>query len=294
MAAFKRPRKSGGNSTVCFSFQKGECLRGDTCKYEHSDASPSAAAAPPTKRKSNLTAASGANVASEVTAGTGLTQEICKRFQKNQCVHGAACRFLHEKAPAAAGAGAPKAAPAAEKEYVPPVPAYSSPGPSTGAHITGDMFAALTISSESKRALGDVFKYTNMSAVQSQTLPIIMQGKDCLAKAKTGTGKTLAFLIPTVETIAAIRSKAPASPAAAAALASDVQCLILSPTRELTQQIAKEAEILLTYHRGFKVVSVVGGTNISKDNRALAGRVDFLVATPGRLLDHLQQGLSSR
>jgi ATP-dependent RNA helicase MSS116 len=75
---------------------------------------------------------------------------------------------------------------------------------------------------------------------------------------------------------------------------NDILCLILSPTRELAAQIAKEAEILMTYMNGSKVVTVVGGTNIKKDNSNLAGRVDILVATPGRLLDHLQQGLNSR
>ena len=75
---------------------------------------------------------------------------------------------------------------------------------------------------------------------------------------------------------------------------NDILCLILSPTRELAAQIAKEAEILMTYMNSSKVVTVVGGTNIKKDNSNLAGRVDILVATPGRLLDHLQQGLNSR
>ena len=80
MSSFKRPRKSSGSSTVCFSFQKGECLRGDSCKYEHTaaGANPSADNSAPTKRKTNLGAA---DVSSEVTAGTGLTQEVCKRFQ---------------------------------------------------------------------------------------------------------------------------------------------------------------------------------------------------------------------
>ena len=114
-----------------------------------------------------------------------------------------------------------------------------------------------------------------MTAVQSETLPLILQkdDKDCLAKAKTGTGKTLAFMIPTIEKI---MGKKPS--------AHGVNCLIISPTRELAQQIGTETLRLLTFHQPSlrKVVVCVGGTNKNKDVRALKGITPIVVATPGR------------
>jgi ATP-dependent RNA helicase MSS116, mitochondrial len=90
-------------------------------------------------------------------------------------------------------------------------------------------------------------------------------------KAKTGTGKTLGFLIPSVEVLL---RRPP--------LVDAIQCLIMSPTRELALQIANEAESLLTFNQKVKkVVTVVGGTNINSDKKHLSGKVDFLVATPG-------------
>mmetsp|Transcript_19669 Transcript_19669/g.41461 ORF Transcript_19669/g.41461 Transcript_19669/m.41461 type:complete len:674 (+) Transcript_19669:141-2162(+) len=153
------------------------------------------------------------------------------------------------------------------------------------AHITDDKFADLTISSESRRALSQVFRYENMTTVQSETLPLILteNHKDCLAKAKTGTGKTLAFMIPTVEKIMATMAHGKRR-------RSDVHCLVISPTRELAQQIGTETEKLLTYHKDYlrKVVTMVGGTSKNRDVKALRGTTPIVVATPGRLLDHLQ------
>ncbi|KAL3785113.1 hypothetical protein ACHAW5_009793 [Stephanodiscus triporus] len=157
------------------------------------------------------------------------------------------------------------------------------------AHITDKKFADLDISFESRRALAEVFKYQYMTAVQAETLPLILESdaRDCLAKAKTGTGKTLAFMIPTIEKITK-KSKRQMS---------DVNCLVISPTRELAQQITVETERLLTFHKDHmrKVVTCVGGTNKNRDVKALKGSTPIVVATPGRLLDHLQNGdLASR
>jgi ATP-dependent RNA helicase MSS116 len=112
------------------------------------------------------------------------------------------------------------------------------------------------------------------------TLPVILSGKDCLAKAKTGTGKTLAFLIPSIEKMLqqprGVGGRKP------------ISTLILSPTRELAMQIAKEAELLLHFATGMRTLCLVGGTNMKKDVRLLnEGPVAILVASPGRLLDHL-------
>lgn len=158
------------------------------------------------------------------------------------------------------------------------------------AHITDKKFADLTISPESRRALSEVFNYECMTVVQAETLPLILKEdrRDCLAKAKTGTGKTLAFMIPTVEKMkVTIKTGHP----------SEVHCLVISPTRELAQQISTETEKLLTFHKPImkNVVTCVGGTNKNKDVRALKGTTPIVVATPGRLLDHLQNSnLSER
>lgn len=156
-------------------------------------------------------------------------------------------------------------------------------------HITTQRFADLPISDESRRAMKSVFKYEFMTQVQDATLPYILKGGDCLAKAKTGTGKTLGFLIPTIEHLAQNNGRKGKKDA------SEIGCLCISPTRELAFQISAEAEKLLTFHKDIRVVTVVGGTPIGKDVKALKGSVDVLVATPGRLLDHMQNsGVAER
>ncbi|KAI9631920.1 P-loop containing nucleoside triphosphate hydrolase protein [Dioszegia hungarica] len=123
--------------------------------------------------------------------------------------------------------------------------------------------------------------------VQAATLPAVLAGRDLLAQAKTGTGKTLAFLVPTIQRLIT----APAPPA------SSTSVLILSPTRELAMQISVAAEGLLRNHQDtLGVRCVVGGTNMQKDIRDLKSRrADILIATPGRLLDLIENaGIAQR
>ena len=129
------------------------------------------------------------------------------------------------------------------------------------------------------RALTEVMNYRFLTKVQAATLPIILEGKDVLAKSKTGTGKTMAFLLPTIETMLRNASKDKQA----------ISALILSPTRELASQIDVEAKKLTTYHP-FRVACIVGGVSMSKDLRRLrhTDGIDILVATPGRLIDHLK------
>lgn len=95
----------------------------------------------------------------------------------------------------------------------------------------------------------------------------------------------MAFLIPAIESLRRLGSPPPSG---------TISVLIISPTRELAQQIAAEANSLLTFHQPYKVQCVYGGTNIKSDKSRLAReRCDFLVATPGRLIDHLQVRLAS-
>ena len=146
-------------------------------------------------------------------------------------------------------------------------------------------FAALGLSPNTMRAITEIMKFTHATTVQDQTLPHCLRGLDILARAKTGSGKTVAFLLPSIE---ALLKSGPVGKGA-------VSCLILSPTRELASQIHEEAKSLLTFHNlGAQVV--FGGTNINSERtRMNNSQCDFLVATPGRLIDHFQtSGLAPR
>lgn len=130
---------------------------------------------------------------------------------------------------------------------------------------------------------------THMTAVQAETLPTTLAGKDVLAQAKTGTGKTIAFLLPAIQKLVA-----PQSPAAAAARGGNprqrpISLVVISPTRELAHQIAEEAKALLTRFPRYKVQTAFGGTNANTGLRRILDGCDILVATPGRLLDYLGQ-----
>ncbi|KAL3904280.1 MAG: hypothetical protein SGARI_004990, partial [Bacillariaceae sp.] len=127
-----------------------------------------------------------------------------------------------------------------------------------------------------------------MTKVQAETLPPILQGHDVLAKAKTGSGKTTAFLLPILEHLAARKSNSNNN---------DVGAVIISPTRELANQIGKEFEKLATYHKGLKreVVIWIGGTKIDKDKRRMTSSdpISVIIATPGRALDLLGQNVGN-
>ncbi|CAK4666260.1 hypothetical protein LEN26_015103 [Aphanomyces euteiches] len=153
------------------------------------------------------------------------------------------------------------------------------PAPTSSMHLSDVPVTTLAISDSSMRALRDVMHYKVLTKVQAATLPVILDGKDVLAKSKTGTGKTMAFLLPTIETL--LRSNDDVHRRA-------VSALILSPTRELASQIDVEARKLSTFHP-FRVACFVGGVSMNKDLRRLRhdDGIDILVATPGRLHDHL-------
>ena len=119
--------------------------------------------------------------------------------------------------------------------------------------------------------------YTTPTPIQAQAIPTILEGKDLLGIAQTGTGKTAAFALPILQRLNANRQPP---------LRKGVRSLILSPTRELATQIA---ESFRTYgrHMGFSVAVVFGGVAHKPQRDALARGVDVLVATPGRLIDHM-------
>ncbi|CDF39563.1 unnamed protein product [Chondrus crispus] len=143
--------------------------------------------------------------------------------------------------------------------------------------MTAARFDALPVAPPLRRAMAEVFKYDTMTHVQSAAVPVALEGADLLVKARTGTGKTLAFLLPTLHAVAQSPPK------------NGTAVLVISPTRELAQQIAEEARMLLSYLPRFTLQVLVGGTNIRSDLAAVrrSGPPTLLVATPGRLLDHL-------
>lgn len=146
-------------------------------------------------------------------------------------------------------------------------------------------FTDLPIHADTKRAFVEILRYEHATKVQKDSLPPCLAGSDVLAKAKTGTGKTLAFLVPVIEMLAG--TPLPERE-------GQISALIISPTRELAQQIEVEAKHLCTFHTRTGLVRgtlvIVGGQKISRDLAALKGRriPDILVATPGRLNDHLE------
>mmetsp|Transcript_72536 Transcript_72536/g.164603 ORF Transcript_72536/g.164603 Transcript_72536/m.164603 type:complete len:600 (+) Transcript_72536:1-1800(+) len=147
--------------------------------------------------------------------------------------------------------------------------------------VTDERFEDLEgVSTPTKQAISKAFKYVTMTKVQAQTIEPCLSGSDVVAKAKTGTGKTLGFLIPAVET-GLVRNPPPRG---------QIAVLCLSPTRELALQTADEARTLLTFHgTDFGVQCVVGGTNVRSEQAALQRSPPaVLIATPGRLIDHME------
>ena len=130
-------------------------------------------------------------------------------------------------------------------------------------------------------AIADLgFRYA--SPIQSESLPVVLDGEDIVAKAQTGTGKTAAFLISIIDTF--LRE-----PIDGKRRTGTPRALILAPTRELVVQIAKDAENLCKYSR-LSVVSIVGGMDYQKQRDDLRqSACDIMVATPGRLIDFLGQ-----
>ncbi|XVE73723.1 hypothetical protein DITRI_Ditri11bG0141600 [Diplodiscus trichospermus] len=149
-------------------------------------------------------------------------------------------------------------------------------------YLSETRFDQLSLSPMSIKGIEDA-GYEKMTLVQETTLPAILKGKDVLAKAKTGTGKTVAFLLPSIEII----SKLP--PTNHDVKRSLIHVLIICPTRELANQVASEANTLLKYHPSIGVQVVVGGTRVAVEQKnLLANPCQILVATPGRLRDHIE------
>ncbi|HEX8258621.1 MAG TPA: DEAD/DEAH box helicase [Allosphingosinicella sp.] len=123
-------------------------------------------------------------------------------------------------------------------------------------------------------------EYTVSTPIQEQAIPILLKGRDLLGIAQTGTGKTAAFMLPSIDRLT--QSDKRPQP-------RTCRMLVLAPTRELASQIADSAKAYSRFSH-MSVATVFGGTSVSKDRQALSRGVDVLVATPGRLIDLIEQG----
>ena len=115
--------------------------------------------------------------------------------------------------------------------------------------------------------------YTEMTEIQQKAIPLMLAGHDMIAKAPTGTGKTVAFGIPILQKVAGFPAGAP-------------KAVVLSPTRELAQQIAQDLTNLAQFLPEIRVVCVYGGAGLEKQQKQLKAGCQIVVATPGRLMDH--------
>jgi ATP-dependent RNA helicase DeaD len=117
--------------------------------------------------------------------------------------------------------------------------------------------------------------FEEATPIQSQSIPLIMEGLDIIGQAQTGTGKTAAFGIPILEMIEPDSKK--------------IQAIILCPTRELAIQVAEEIKVLSKHKRGIEVLPVYGGQPIDRQIKALRRGVQIIIGTPGRVMDHMNR-----
>ena len=135
-------------------------------------------------------------------------------------------------------------------------------------------FEDLNLSKEVTKAVADL-GFEEATPIQSQAIPFLLEGRDLIGQAQTGTGKTAAFGIPVIEKMDAA--------------SKHTQAIVLCPTRELAIQVAEGFSDLLKYKKGIKVLPVYGGQSIERQLMTLRKGVQIIIATPGRLMDHLER-----
>ncbi|MFD2034830.1 DEAD/DEAH box helicase [Belliella marina] len=135
-------------------------------------------------------------------------------------------------------------------------------------------FSDLGISAEILKAVEDM-GYTQPSTIQSQSIPLLLEGRDVIGQAQTGTGKTASFGIPIIDQVDPAINKP--------------QALILCPTRELAVQVEGEIVKLSKYKRGISSTCIYGGESIDRQIKSLKRGVQIVVGTPGRIMDHMQR-----
>ncbi|GAB3784230.1 DEAD/DEAH box helicase [Dyella agri] len=149
----------------------------------------------------------------------------------------------------------------------------SAPSPDSAPATAG--FGALALSPEVQKALADV-GYESPSPIQAATIPPLLEGRDVLGQAQTGTGKTAAFALPILSRI----DLKPGKP----------QALVLAPTRELAIQVAEAFQRYAAHLPGLQVLPIYGGQSYGPQLHALRRGVHVVVGTPGRVIDHLDKG----
>lgn len=135
-------------------------------------------------------------------------------------------------------------------------------------------FEEINLSVEIQKGIS-AMGFEEMSPIQSQAIPIVLEGKDVIGQAQTGTGKTASFGLPILEKVDPSNKK--------------VQALILCPTRELSIQVAEEISKLGKFKNGLKVLPVYGGQPIDRQINAMKKGVQIIVGTPGRVIDHINR-----
>lgn len=170
----------------------------------------------------------------------------------------------------------PVAPAAADETTAPTIAAATSDGSLAAAEAAtvGTKFSDLGLSAPMLSALADA-GYKHPTPIQEQAVPLALRGRDLIGLAQTGTGKTAAFTIPIIERLLGGPHR--------------TRALILTPTRELCVQV-EESFKKYGIHSGLEVIPVYGGVGYDPQTKALRGGVDVVVATPGRLLDHLEKG----
>jgi ATP-dependent RNA helicase RhlB len=153
---------------------------------------------------------------------------------------------------------------------------------STPDHLTDTLFADLDLAPTLHSALADA-GFKNCTPIQAESIPKFLEGKDVAGQAQTGTGKTIAFLLCTLNKL--LRDEPMQG-----RTSRDTRALILAPTRELAIQIEKDA-IPLIAGTDIKLGLAYGGTDWEKQKEKIEGGVDILVGTPGRIIDYFKQGV---
>ena len=141
-------------------------------------------------------------------------------------------------------------------------------------------FSNLSLAPQLARAVAEM-GYETMTPIQEQAIPVVLEGKDVMGAAQTGTGKTAAFALPLLQRMMK-HENASTSPAR-----HPVRALVLLPTRELAVQVAEQVELYAKY-TNLRSAVVFGGMDMKPQTLALKAGVEVLVATPGRLLDHIE------
>ena len=156
-----------------------------------------------------------------------------------------------------------------------PTPAVAKSGPNLPSSAPSTDFSTLPLNPATLANL-QLLGYTHMTPIQAASLPVALLGKDLIAKAKTGSGKTAAFALALLANLNARRFA--------------IQTMVLCPTRELADQVTTEIRRLARAEENVKVVTLCGGVALRGQNASLEHGAHIVVGTPGRIMDHLERG----